>query len=495
MKRVNSRTAKSIFALALPLLSLLPMAVNADEACGQQQKQTPVYNAFESCQEALAAKDVGDMNASMASLAVDGYCSTLENVTSTASLRNLCKDPAEAACASGGNTFNSKCQMNITKPSEIADTPDYVASHCVVIAKREKFIQDHKSECALGMSSNNCAATIRIKYSPALLQIERDAVYTPEKMKMISQMFNRVKQKYIEMIRASRIIPQSQKALLVSRIQSTTLAVPDNQGSDADCFNSSAHGASSDIYNDVYVGTAGPPHVFICIGAVSMLDSMNPYDLMHTIGHEISHSIDPCIMEELSLAQGQGNSKISDQLYPGLVSCLRGGTGPDNCTGAVLHCNSAEGISQYCRQQSDNAEDTQTCLTQAKQTPHCSMAPETDSQGDSSKYNTNPEPLDQTGESFADFMGSEVLGSIIKEDRKKNLITTSDQEDILTAIGEDYVNLHGKCLDTNTNDEHPSGKIRVDRTIMGSKRLRDALCYSGDRPPKTPFAGASCKGL
>jgi competence protein ComGC len=214
MKVMNSRTIKSIFALIILLLSLLPMMTHADEACGEQQKQTSTYKAFESCQEALAAKDTNQMRSDLSKLTTDGYCSTLGNIDpDDASLRNLCKDPAAAACSFGGNTFNSKCQIDLTSPSQIADTPDYVTFHCEVLAKREKFIQDHKRECPSGMSLVNCEATIKIKYRRELLQIERDAVYTPEKIKKISSMFNRVKQKYIEMIGASTIIPQSKKAL------------------------------------------------------------------------------------------------------------------------------------------------------------------------------------------------------------------------------------------------------------------------------------------
>jgi hypothetical protein len=217
--------------------------------------------------------------------------------------------------------------------------------------------------------------------------------------------------------------------------------------------------------------------IVLCAGFVANLEQMNPYLLMEILGHELSHSIDPCALERVALIEtNRAAPHRANEAFPGLLECLRGGSGDRGCgEGAALHCTTPQGIREEC------GTDLR-CFSEASATPNCDHAGaghmhQVGPVRESGDYRDAGVALEQSGESFGDFMGAEIVGRLMARDTATPPGTPDalGKRDALVAIASAYSRLHGICMSSNTPDEHPPGYLRVNRLIMGSQNFREAI--------------------
>ncbi len=486
---------------------LMP-AQGAFGACGDTERASPIYQAVDACRTRSVANET-----LIAQAAVTG--GTLAPVLCIAGSNTgmpgsglspeLCRDPAQFVCSRSQNSgymLDSRCRVTILEQSEAGATPDAVTARCDVEARQATFIDGKASECPGHTLTDSCRATLRARYRRELARLERDVAYTPGRRAKFTELFDRVKDTYMRMIDGSSHLPQAMKSYLKARINRTTLPLTDSSLASRDhstCHNSEPGGPSTGVYNS-FEGLTGLNHtVHFCIGQAMNLDLSNPYTIMLVIGHELSHSIDPCALEMDVLYRtnpGSAAPHIGDRrVYPGLVSCLRGGDADHGCSGpgAVLHCNTRESRREVCRAEASAyapaypwTETYNGCWNTTGGQPSCFHPVHGDTHGSSNlaDYRRTGVPYEQSGESFSDFMGAEVLGQIIAEDsaaggRSVPPLTAGDRRDILLSNASTLARLHGVCLDRtttpNTPDEHPPGFMRVNRFMMGSEGFRNSI--------------------
>ena len=477
--------------LAIIIIIAVPGKVLAD-SCSEQARQHPVFQAFDACEKASAARAPEDIRRNLAKLEQTGYCALLAEPGKPAPdlLNSVCADPNGFACIrKRGFLLNSKCEFVHLEPEDIAHTPGYLGIRCAYETAAKQVIDKHRDECDKGDTPDDCEASLKLDYRHQINKIERNLAYTPERIDRLQRAFNRVKHKYLEKIQNTRLIAPDQRTMILSRIAKTKLDLPPTL---TECANAGPTGPESGLY---YGRTDQMIH--FCIGAMATLDHQNELDLIHSFGHELSHAIDPCTLE----AAFPKSSEIGLNTYPGLVQCLRGGSGADGCVNSILTCNTRKGVQEACEEEAATRDDANRefmakCMKRMSHYNACPIS-KTDKQAFSfnlAEYRKDGESISQIQEAFSDYMGSEVVADLITEDTRDGIMTRQDRIDGITALAADYAGLHGRCITENTKDVHPAPFLRMNRIIMGSTNFRKALgCENG--PPKTPGANMSCKGL
>ena len=492
---------KKIGQFGVFLLLLLGPTGHTKEACGDSEKKTAIYQAFENCESARAAKSASEIDLYLKKMSANGYCTTLAIHDGAELSSQLCQDPSGFACGEArGNLFNSHCEFWPADTRDANNTPTYVTDKCRFEAQEDIFLGNHASECLGQGTKLECDATVKLNHQKELAQAERDIVYSPERVSRVQKIFRRVMETYLQAVTDSKLIPESKKALVLAQLRATVLEVPPSKDNPPACTNSEPTGPDSGIYNE-------GGKVIFCIGAIALLDHVNEYDLMHTLAHEISHSIDPCNLEYIQNSIGEGAPLLGRETYPGLLQCLRGGNGPSGsgCENSILHCNTSQGIRDAVSERMEDAKDlpkdmqalTRKNLIEGyQQTPDCPIG-KTDKADDSNNltdFRHDAQPVDQIPEAFADFMGAEIVGRIAEQDARSGSMDKAEKEDALETIASDYSRLHGGCRNENTHDPHPPGFLRVNRVIMGSKVFRESMGCSV-KPPSTVGASKTCQGL
>ena len=495
--------------IALLLILSQPTLSYSEPVCGEIESQSEIYKSFKQCESARFNSALTKISQPSTS-----SCGNLIEASKDPKklLGSLCSDPNTFACSRNHGVYlNSKCELALSDPKDISNSPAYVAGRCSFETKKEAFLKSHRDSCTeSSIQDGSCNDLIKIKYAEEILELEQKEFYTPERVQKLKSTFDLVLGIYKEKISQSKTIRPDMKTKLISRISETTVLVPPFEGmGPPECANTGPTGPESGIYNDQN------SHIVFCVGAAAMIDNMNLYDLIHTLGHELSHSIDPCALEQAALAETtpdsplrKGDPTIGMDTYRGLISCLRGGKGPRACEGSVLHCNSEKALEDAKNEQlqyasmwgpndSEDLELKKQISARYEATPDCDhgKSDPTQNQNDLSQYRKDSEPVEQIRESFSDFMGSEIAGEALKRQLDKGKLSPLDQADALSSISADYARLHGGCENVgNTNDPHPPGAIRLNRVIMSSESFRKNLsCNQG--PPKTKFAQTSCKGI
>lgn len=528
----------------------------ASAACGDAEKKTTIYRALQECKSTAAPLEAVQIGQLAAEAGVEKvYCRT---GTSTGILGQdldsaLCGDPSAFVCrasAGSGNILDSQCHLMAMDVADNNNTPEVSSVRCEVAAAQSALIDAHRSECPAKLSADDCRAQLSITYRKEINSAERKLVYTPERVIKVAKLFNRVKKQYLALIDSSTRIPEERKRMLKKMIALDRLRIPPEGkppaslpgaselreatfSVDTSCDNSDPYGSSNAIYNDSYT-KSDDTTMNLCVGVFENLDNLNPYHVMTIIGHELSHSIDPCSLEQAywyRAAGGKSEDKphngapgIADRFFPGLVSCLRGGAGPDGCDtppGASAsdprpfsRCTTWEGRRDECTEYANLSggpegsaawQDAYNgCDIESANTPSCTWGGEDPMRDpkNTASYRQHGAQLSQIGESFADFMGSEVVGRIIREDSQPSAagvrfpgpIDLAGRRDLLISAASVFSRLHGVCVDHNTLDQHPPGYLRTDRFMMGSQSFREAIGCGNTIPP-ADRGGTTCHGF
>lgn len=484
--------------LIFAIHSLFAAEVSVD-ACSNKARENPITKAFENCEKARAVSSADEFREYISKLDHTGYCALLTEpgMKKPDALEQLCADPNGFVCAhKQGLLLNSQCQFVHLEPEEINQTTEFLDIGCSFKKATQDFIGSHQNECEKGLTKEECESVLKIKYTQEINEIEIKIAYTPERIGRIKNAFNRVKQKYIQKIKASQLISKEQLPMILSRIENTQIDLPPKN---TECANTPPTGPESGLYYHT-----GDHNVHICIGAMATLDHQNEIDLIHSFGHELSHAIDPC-----TLAQAfPSNPEIGTIAYGNLVQCLRGGKGDDGCTDSIIFCNTDKGVQEACEESASYRDDlkkpdsldyqnfVKNCVQSKKQLNACPIA-KSDLNLPTlnlASYRKTGEKISQLREVFSDYLGSEVAGDLISEDVKAGKLSRADRVDGMTALATDYAGLHGRCVTENTRDSHPAPFLRLNRIIMGSENFRQSIgCENG--PPKTPGANMKCQGL
>ena len=493
----------------------ISISLRAFAACGDSARATPEFRAAQACEQARAAHALGNATAeatAILSLQSTPYCLVRSPQGPNPSFDSqLCTDPNGFVCgdATGphGRVMNSNCEFLHLDSAQAGRTPAWVADHCSAETQIATAFETYRKTAACqGLSARSCRQRFNIRNRDIIQRTEREAIYTPARLERVSSLFERVRSEYIQQIQQSSRIPAARKAELIQKLQSTVLltspaqrdALLDSNSPHAECLNSTQGQPRTGAYNESLVsGGRITNTVVICAGFMTNLEQMNPYLLMEILGHEISHSINPCALEKIaSIERHQPEPNAANPVFPGLLECLRGGATPNGCgAGAILHCTTPAGIREECG-------SSHSCRREAAQIPNCDhggpghthrVGPVVGS-GD---YRDRSANLEQSGESFGDFMGAEIVGRIMARDSATppGFPSAQGKRDALIAISSAYSRLHGVCMNTNTPDEHPPGFIRVNRLIMGSRSFREAIGCGSSGAPQTPGAGATCQGF
>jgi hypothetical protein len=490
---------KSASFLVITAVFSLAFHLNlANAGCGEAEKKSDIYRAFDGCDKIRAAKKVNQgLDELLAGLQGTGYC---ENITTKQPVdeqwAEVCKDPVGYVCKFDlGLLFDSKCRLTTNAQALAGKTPDYVDHKCAFQRKRADFIANHRSECG-ATTAKSCDQVLKAKYAREIQKIESDLAYTPQRIARVTSLFENLRNKFLEKIAHSKRIPENQKWLLTTRITSTKLILPPTGPS---CSTTSPAGPSTDVFN------AGG-EINFCVGAMVNIDSQSDADILTVMGHEISHSIDACEMEKHFAGQKTKektpHSSTMD-LYPEAIACLRGGQGDGRCKGAVLHCNSPKGIREQCEEYEADIADPVSrtaaingCIAWDEATPSCPRASSKGEavNGDLSSYR-HGEPVDQMQESFADFMGAEIAGAVILDRVHSGKMNHQDRLDALTSVSTDFAGLHGRCLNKNTSDPHPPASIRVGRNLMASDDYKTAMCGVNPVRPDVQGGTPQCKAF
>lgn len=449
--------------------------------CNSENRQTPISKAFRACEAAKTATTVADATTQMEILSRNGFCRLLNPTNnSTNVLNEICRDPAGYACARNqGKVFSSNCELQLLETADAAQLPHYVEAVCSARTVLAPFFDSKRSECAANLSPEECVSFLVATYPSAVAAITREQVYTEARISRVQTAFARVKSKAVQMVTDSTLIPVASKNQILRLIQETNLDLPLDGENASDCTVPGPEGPDTGVYND------GGGKIIFCIGAMAQLDQMNDYDLLHLLGHELSHSFDPCALELIEPA-----AVNSLTAYPGVIQCLRGGTGPDGCTNAVIHCNVSRGIEESCADQPSKSE----CIAERRSKPSCPAGPDDPTYNilNLAEYRKGRDPVSQIREGFSDYFGAEIVGRLASEDQRLGRLTLANRINGLLTLASDNVRLHGTCLQENTNDPHPVGYLRMNRIIMGSKSYRESLCGEGQAAPATNGAGVTC---
>ncbi len=496
---------RSIFLPAFAFLLALPFSAWSDERCGEKQRNSPTYKAFETCANnrlIAAAEKVARTNFTWAPLGSAQVCSILEPLLLDGQHQQICRDPNGYACRHKGQLMDSKCNIDILDSADAVNTPTAVSAVCELEAKwavykSEKYPAFHDTQCSKGISEEDCARLFNSRNQTQYRELERAITYTPERVDKLKRLYHRVKDTYLKLISESKTIPVETKPFLLQKVKNTELWL-DIVSRDAflkDLFSSDCYNSLPGLPPNTSVYNSGGV-IHFCIGQIYNLENMNENLVMSILGHEISHSIDPCELEgdayvgRVPGVDKAASANVAQKIFPTTIECLRGGTGSNGCTDALLHCTTERGIAERCMGSRD-------CLILATATPSCRSGSFdlTQDPSNAADFRHEGAQFDQIGESFSDFMGGEVLARIIKDAQNSSAPGPQDKEDALVSIASEYARIHGTCLTSNTLDEHPPGFLRMNRVMMSSRELRTALGCPANTPPQTPGGNTTCQGL
>lgn len=280
----------------------------------------------------------------------------------------------------------------------------------------------------------------------------------PEVEKKIKEkVFPNIKALIIERLNQLSI-PDDQKKFMISKIKSIQFS-----GSNCTELGSGATGAGG---NTQVVSSLLTPNAFydparntfkFCSGF--LLQSTSEFNIAMIIGHELSHSIDPCRLSSGPSDMGfkyksSGDLKKMEQEFPlkNVLSCLRDSSsvGAKNLTESQAQMGAQYGNGGYG-----------------------SGYPAPGGMGMAQNQQTPPKPSfcnsDQITESFADWMGAEVLPQYIE----KNYKLSPEQ------YREGYANAFRIACwaypDTSDNfnyDTHPAIGKRINKIILVNPKVR-----------------------
>jgi len=348
-------------------------------------------------------------------------------------------------------------------------------------------------------TAGECAAQLKKTYAKEIQAIETKLAYTPARIARITHLFTLLKDRTIEKIEKSARIPAESKMILFAKVSQTELVLPPNDDEMPGCGHTTAIGPSTDIAN--FDG-----QVTACIGFMANLDRASDADILVSMGHEIAHSIDPCALESefAKFAKPDAAPFPSEATYPDVVSCLRGGPKGAPCQNSNLHCNTEKGIADKCNEYSSGVEGDATakaaglkeCQDYVKLTPSCPWGSNPKkSLADASSARVDPEPVSQIRESFSDFVGAEVAGTILEEQVRSGKLRGQDRLDALIGIAADFASLHGRCEDGNSNDVHQPGKLRINQNFFSSASFANAICGKNPTPASLPGGPQKCSAF
>ena len=250
--------------------------------------------AYSQCDKMHSATLPKDIARALGDLQREGFCATPDQQRATAApLKAICAEPGKFICSNKtGLFFNSQCQLELVESKDIGELASYKNEECAFDQEKADFIQKHKAECGSAWSGKECEDHLKVIYAADILKVERLHFYTPERVARVKAYFDRAKQKFIDLITASSLVPEYQKPLLLSRIQGTELFLDPNADKTPECMNAGVNPPGSEFYNDISRSI-----VVVCLGVMANLERTNPQSLLLTMAHELSHSIDPCVLE------------------------------------------------------------------------------------------------------------------------------------------------------------------------------------------------------
>ena len=488
---------KCVATAALLLNLLLPASAHC--ACGDSEKATPFYQAYVKCDQlraALAANQAFDELRTR--FENTGYCSLVTDKGTDDSLLNeVCQDPSAFVCGMNeAQVFDHQCRKINIFSDKSGLTPGAVEMKCSLANFRDKLAKAHQGECG-ARPPNECSEFLKLKYVEEMNAEAVRLTYTPERVERLRKIFDQVKETYLARITDSRRIPDARKAELKAALEETKLASPDELLHGGwGCVD---HALSNPSLQFSYEPLETGPRMFVCLGAVADLESYSDADLLVTFGHELSHAIDPCVLQTRKAARHEPMPSMEDY-FPGLIACLRGGKGADGCKDPIYPCQSAADIRLKCQRAFPGKESAELiqvrnqCIDYGSKTPACSMF--------SSDYDDpisgDPHPPrykdlknDPIPEAFADFMGAEIAGTVLGMDTPFSLHSKTERVDALVNIAADFNGDYLRCKQTGRG-VHPPGYLRVSRNIMGSESFRRAFCEGYRFEPKARGGGVSC---
>jgi hypothetical protein len=265
----------------------------------------------------------------------------------------LCEDPNGEICFNQGKFFDSNCNFLGLEIKEAESTPGFVKSMCEgeKIWDTRKFSYINKGVCLLsGMTDKKkCREYLALMYPEEKAKIIRDQVYTQERIKKVKTEYKKVKDQYIAIINSSTKMSAGAKAFLIEKIKYTRLALEPKDIHDpasSKCHDVSAGKSMTAVYNRG--DGIDKAKIHICSGLMTSVDHMNSASLIHLLAHELTHSIDPCMLENGFLVQGYPRPNVFLDLYGDTIKCLRGGVGKTGCQGSKLNCQEKQGIEDHC---------------------------------------------------------------------------------------------------------------------------------------------------
>jgi hypothetical protein len=293
------------------------------------------------------------------------------------------------------------------------------------------------------------------------LQVSKELVEQKKsEIKRIETMFRKVKAAMIKNI--SNQLNEPEKTQFIARVSAiefdSQLCVSENY--------------PAEIFLTASASYEPKPHTFAACPRI-LLSAMNDAQLSFMIGHEMSHSIDPC-----RIAQTVGDS--SKKKFPSLIRY------PPTKDRAWLDTSSNPyGAQIKCLRQAGSAGAIKSPLTKDEV--------ELFKQTGKDALNSQLCYKDQINESFADWMGIEAMTEVLK-DSLKGLSTSQ----LLAQFASVYST---KCHDVEPGfDPHPLVERRANGILGVHPEVRKMLkCPSGDSknvycaPPKATSTASDAR--
>lgn len=417
---------------------------------------------------------------------------TCDDQEAKVELKKLCEDPVRYVCSKApprGRYLNSACKITFYDNESAAQLPEVMGTMKKIDVDTAQFVAVHQQEC--NFIGPPCSDQLRVLHEKDFKMIALNAAYTPERLERLNEAFIKVKNAARSLIQNSKRLTLAQKSFILKQIEHTTLRDPFKDSLEP-CELPNGSEPDTGVYNDSLGANSKRPKITICLGSIAETSRQDDASLMLTLGHELTHSIDPCTMDTLSLE----NNKIwnGNQIYGPIIACLRGVKDLSDCNTGVLHCNDEISKKGYCSNNANLQQEVMgkmTCPEFLRRVPNCNfgLPDPTDQDEDLSHYRKAPGTVAQINESFSDFFGAQIYAKILKDDEitHHGTLTQLRKRDIAASMGAEFASLHGICLKENTNDEHPPGTIRVLNNILGNKDLGHLLC--------SQFKGKQCEGL
>jgi len=422
---------------------------------------------------------------------------------SSSELAELCSDPFAYVCKKQIK-LDSKCKFQVLNFSDSIKTPKAQQILCDLKQREDLIYQKNFKKCIVSNRYSKEACKRRSFGNIAKRKVRRiKAIFSDVRISHLNNLFKKVKNNYLKIISNSTRIPFVYKSELKNRIEKVELALSNQDllsAENNECFFQTNTSLSTGIYNRVEQSK-----IYICSGVVVNYFYLNKDDLAHTLAHELSHSIDPCLLEKIPPKNIFFSIGVDDEIYPSLKKCIRGG----NCGKSILNCNTIGKWDLFANYPQFNNESSKEYYRRkiSDTCPKVSSKDSFSSSKNASDYKTFGNYLDQYVESFADFFASDVVAKILNDENANY----SRRKDALYSISATMSSLHGNCamkpeLDKdqnlsekvlikkyNTRDEHAPAFLRLNRVIMSNQRFREAIGCG--EPPSTIGAKLNCGSI